>query len=157
MSFCSSPHWLLLHYAVYIIPVSPPSIYLCTVKRMTTTLMTSMKCTRHPLSLFPRPTNILALCWKNLVHIYRNPGLLLFQFLVPVFQICIFSLAIGGNLEGIKVSYVNEDSGLPFGINLSSYCNNTDVDGGLVKYSNLGQLYVNQLKYHTNLVAVSLI
>ena len=114
-----------------------------------------MKCTRHPLSFVPRPINILALCWKNLVHIYRNPGLLLFQFLIPVFQIALFSLAIGGNLRGIQVAYVNEDS-VP-GINLSSVCNNTDYNGGLVGYSNLGELYIDQLKHHTDLVMVSLI
>lgn len=125
------------------------------VSRFATTTMASLKCTRHPLAFLPRPINIAALCWKNLVHIYRNPGLLLFQFLIPVFQMALFSLAIGGNLRDVHVAYVNEDS-LPAGFNLSSMCNNTEIDNGLIDYTNLGQLYVDQLKSHTNLVAVSL-
>ena len=59
----------------------------------------------------PRPMNVLALCWKNQMHIYRNPGLLFFQFLLPTIQVALFCLAVGRNLEGINVAYVDADKG----------------------------------------------
>ena len=143
----------MIYYRVVLFSVGIVNINIFPVDRMATSTLTSMKCTRHPLSILPRPLNIGALCWKNLVHIYRNPGLLLFQFLVPVFQVALFSLAIGGNLKGIHVAYVNSDT-VPEWINLSFICNDTSYDGGLVGYSNLGQVFVDQLKY-TDLVTVS--
>ena len=59
----------------------------------------------------PRPMNVLALCWKNLMRIYRNPGLLFFQFLLPTIQVALFCLAVGRNLEGVNVAYVDADRG----------------------------------------------
>ena len=60
----------------------------------------------------PRPRNVLALCWKNSMRILRNPGILLFQFVLPAIQISLFCWAIGRNLEGINVAVVNQDQGL---------------------------------------------
>lgn len=115
-------------------------------KRIASSFITSCKCTRHPLSIIPRPINIVALCWKNMMQNYRNPGLLIFQFIIPTFQVILFILAIGRNLEGIKVAYTNDDTRMPFGLNLSSLCNNTDIDNGLVGYSDFGELYISKLQ-----------
>lgn len=59
----------------------------------------------------PRPLNVLALCWKNAVNIYRNLLLLFVQFLLPTIQVVFFCLAVGRNLEGVTVAYVNTDVG----------------------------------------------
>ncbi len=87
------------------------------------------------------------------MKIIRNPGLLLFQFLLPTLQIALFCFAIGNNLEGIKTAYLNLDTGLngsgfPFSADFHLYniCNNTDDDGGLFGVETLGQLYINKLK-----------
>lgn len=82
------------------------------------------------------------------MRIYRNIGLLLFQFLIPTFQIVIFSLAIGHNLSGIRIAYANNDTGLVinhFPVPLVSVCNNTDFDHGFVNVSSFGELYVSKL------------
>lgn len=83
----------------------------------------------------------------------RNPGLLLFQFLLPTLQIALFCFAIGNNLEGIKTAYLNLDIGLngsgreiPSDLHLYNICSNTDDDGGLVGVNTLGQLYMNKLR-----------
>ena len=41
------------------------------------------------------------------------------------------------------MAYTNDDTNFP--LPLSSVCNNTDIDNGLLNVSNLGQLYVNKL------------
>ncbi len=46
------------------------------------------------------------------MRILRNPGILLFQFILPTFQICLFCWAIGRDLTGINVAVVNNDTGL---------------------------------------------
>ena len=124
------------------------SFHLCLkiVKQMTASLLTSCKCTRHPRFIIPSPINIIALCLKNVMHIFRNPGLLLFQFLIPTFQIVLFILAIGRNLKGLKVAYTNDDTVKPAGLNLSLICKNTDIDRGLLDYTNLGDLYISKLQ-----------
>jgi len=68
-------------------------------------------CSCNASDCLPRPLNVLALCWKNLMRIYRNPGLLFFQFLLPTIQVALFCLAVGRTLEGVDVAYVNEDKG----------------------------------------------
>ncbi len=87
------------------------------------------------------------------MKIMRNPGLLLFQFLLPTLQIALFCFAIGNNLEGIKTAYLNLDTGLngsglpvPTDFHLYNICSNTDDGGGLVGVETLGQLYINKLK-----------
>lgn len=112
--------------------------------------MTSCKCPKNPLSCLPHPINIAALCWKNLMRILRNPGLLLFQFFVPTFQIIIFCLAIGRNLNGINIAYVNDDTGntgLVFEgetLPLRMFCANTDIDHGLENVTSLGELFISK-------------
>ena len=46
-----------------------------------------------------------------MTRIFRNPGILLFQFVNPMIQIALFCLAIGRNLEGVNVAIVNNDIG----------------------------------------------
>jgi ABC-type multidrug transport system ATPase subunit len=59
----------------------------------------------------PRPTNILALFWKNAAKIYRNPLVVIFQFLIPTLQVSLLCLTIGRNLHGVNLAYVNADTG----------------------------------------------
>ncbi|CAI8037610.1 ABC transporter G family member 23 [Geodia barretti] len=59
----------------------------------------------------PQPANILALCWKNAAKIYRNPWLVIFQFLMPTLQVSLLCLTIGRNLHGVSLAYFNNDSG----------------------------------------------
>ena len=65
----------------------------------------------NPSTILPHPRSIAALCWKNFTRIYRNPGLLLFQFLLPAIQVILFCLAIGRNFSGLNVAIVNNDKG----------------------------------------------
>ena len=103
----------------------------------------SCRCSTNPHSYIPHPYNVLALAWKNFARIYRNPILLLFQFILPTIQVALFCWAVGGDLRGVKTSYVNYDS---FGGNLYDQCNVTDpVHGGLQNVSSLGELYVSKL------------
>ena len=60
-------------------------------------------------SVLPLPINIVAQCWKNFVKIYRNLGLLLFQFILPTIQVVLFCLAIGKPLSGISLAVSNQD------------------------------------------------
>lgn len=87
------------------------------------------------------------------MRIYRNIGFLLFQFLIPTFQIVVFCLAIGRNLKGIKLAYTNDDT---FAFPLELVCNNTDIDNGLINVTNLGQLYVDKLLHDDAFDMVSL-
>jgi ABC-type multidrug transport system permease subunit len=59
----------------------------------------------------PQPANILALCWKNAAKIYRNPWLVIFQFLMPTLQVSLLCLTIGRNLHGVNLAYFNNDRG----------------------------------------------
>eukprot|EP00118_Oscarella_pearsei_P017298 m.170566 g.170566 ORF g.170566 m.170566 type:complete len:414 (+) comp39044_c0_seq2:14-1255(+) len=64
-------------------------------------------------------TNTVTVVWKNFARFKRNPGLLLFQFLLPSIQIILFCLAIGANPKHLSVSIVNLDEGLSLGGNHS--------------------------------------
>ncbi|XP_062863493.1 ABC transporter G family member 23 isoform X2 [Trichomycterus rosablanca] len=64
--------------------------------------------TRH---VIPKCRNIAALIMKTMVRMRRNPGSLCFQFLLPVIQICLMCLCIGGDPQGIEVAVVNNESG----------------------------------------------
>ena len=104
----------------------------------------SCRCSTNPHSYIPHPYNVLALTWKNFVRIYRNLGLLLFQFILPALQMVLFCLTIGGSLRGIKTAYVNQDSA--FGFNLSEICNKTAPHQPVLQdVSSLGELYINKL------------
>lgn len=104
----------------------------------------SCRCSTNPHSYIPHPYNVLALTWKNFVRIYRNLGLLLFQFILPSLQVSLFCFAIGGSLKGIKTTYVNQDN--IFSINLSEICNQSGPhQPGLQNISSLGELYIKKL------------
>lgn len=62
-------------------------------------------------SILPLPINVVAQCWKNFVKIYRNLGLLLFQFILPTIQVVLFCFAIGRPLSGISLAVCNQDHG----------------------------------------------
>lgn len=89
----------------------------------------------NPAGALPRPMNVLALCWKNFNKIYRNLGLLFFQFIIPTVQVVLFCLAVGRDLTGLRVTYCNLDQG-NFGL-----CSAQAPDMNIT----LGHLYVSQL------------
>ena len=120
----------------------------------------SCRCSTNPHSYLPHPYNVLALTWKNFVRIYRNPGLVLFQFILPTLQVALFCLAVGGKLKGVKMSYVNQDVGLVYkghSFKLGSICSEVDPQfGGLQNVSSLGELYINKLKADPSFEMVSM-
>ena len=69
----------------------------------------------------------------------------MYQILIPSLILVLLILTMGRNLKGIKLSYTNDDKGLPSGLPLSYFCSNTDFDNGLVNVPNLGELYVSKL------------
>ena len=116
-------------------------------------IRTSCQCHYNPSSCLPGPKNVMALSWKNVVRIYRNPGLLLFQFVLPTLQVALFCLAVGNNLVGVKTAFVNLDTGLnasglpiPPDIHFYNICTDTTDDGGFLYVNNLGELYIDKLK-----------
>ncbi|KAK0149801.1 ABC transporter G family member 23 [Merluccius polli] len=62
---------------------------------------------RHVL---PKWRNISALMIKTLIRMKRMPGSLCFQFLLPVIQISLMCLCIGGDPKGIQVAVVNNET-----------------------------------------------
>ncbi|XP_013876908.1 ABC transporter G family member 23 [Austrofundulus limnaeus] len=62
---------------------------------------------RHVL---PKGRNIAALIVKTMVRMKRMPGSLCFQFLLPVIQISLICLCVGGEPKGIQVAVVNNDT-----------------------------------------------
>ena len=68
-------------------------------------------CEFNPSTIIPHPRNIVALSWKNFTRIYRNPGILLMQFLISSMLVAMFCLAIGRNFSGLNVAIVNNDKG----------------------------------------------
>lgn len=80
---------------------------------------------RHVL---PKYRNIAALTVKTLVRMKRMPGSLCFQFLLPVIQISLICLCIGGDPKGIRVAVVNnETSPKGFSQTLLSFLDNSSV------------------------------
>ncbi|TSU37048.1 ABC transporter G family member 20 [Bagarius yarrelli] len=81
--------------------------------------------TRH---VIPKWRNITALTIKTMVRMRRNPGSLCFQFLLPVIQICLMCLCIGGDPKGIGVAVVNnETSSSAYSRTFLSFLDNTSV------------------------------
>ena len=122
-------------------------------KGVVNSIRTSCQCHYNPSGFLPAPRNVMALSWKNVVRIYRNPGLLLFQFVLPTLQVALFCLAVGNNLTGVKTAVVNLDMGLnasgnPFlyPVHLHDICTDTEDDGGFLHVDDLGELYVNKLR-----------
>ncbi|XP_029963095.1 ABC transporter G family member 23 isoform X2 [Salarias fasciatus] len=80
---------------------------------------------RHVL---PKWRNITALMIKTLVRMKRMPGSLCFQFLLPVIQISLICLCVGGDPRGIQVAVVNnETSSSAYSHSLLSFLDNSSV------------------------------
>ncbi|XP_056465495.1 ABC transporter G family member 23 isoform X1 [Gadus chalcogrammus] len=62
---------------------------------------------RHVL---PKWRNISALMIKTLIRMKRMPGSLCFQFLLPVIQISLMCVCIGGDPKGVRVAVVNNET-----------------------------------------------
>ncbi|XP_062499553.1 ABC transporter G family member 20-like [Corticium candelabrum] len=79
-------------------------------------------------SIYKSCTNCVAVIWKNIIKFKRNPGLLIFMFLLPMFQICVFCLAIGGDPTDLSVTIVNQDATNPgFGDMFIEQLDNTTI------------------------------
>ncbi|KAG9344198.1 hypothetical protein JZ751_010867 [Albula glossodonta] len=76
----------------------------------------------------PKWRNIAALMIKTMVRMKRLPGFLCFQFLLPVIQISLMCLCIGGDPRGIPVAVVNnETSESSLSQSLLSFLDNSSV------------------------------
>ncbi|XP_026754033.1 ABC transporter G family member 23 isoform X2 [Galleria mellonella] len=83
---------------------------------------------------------IKALIQKNFLRMWRNIGVMLFIFVLPVMQVILFCLAIGRDPSGLKLAIVNDDvkvinGDCPF----NSSCS----------MKNLSCRYLHQLEEHT--------
>ncbi|XP_066538730.1 ABC transporter G family member 20 [Hoplias malabaricus] len=78
--------------------------------------------------VIPKWRNIAALTIKTMVRMRRNPGSMCFQFLLPVIQICLMCLCIGGDPKGIEVAVVNnETSSSAYSRSLLSFLDNSSI------------------------------
>ncbi|XP_071250602.1 ABC transporter G family member 20-like isoform X2 [Salvelinus alpinus] len=78
--------------------------------------------------VMPKWRNIAALMIKTMVRMKRMPGSLCFQFLLPVIQISLMCLCIGGDPKEIQVAVVNnETSSSSFSQSLLSFLDNSSV------------------------------
>ncbi|XP_068183425.1 ABC transporter G family member 20 isoform X1 [Antennarius striatus] len=81
------------------------------------------------LDVLPKWKNIAALMIKTMVRMKRTPGSLCFQFLLPVIQISLICLCIGGDPKGIQVAVVNnETSRTAYSRALLSFLDNSSVE-----------------------------
>ncbi|XP_036402793.1 ABC transporter G family member 23 isoform X1 [Megalops cyprinoides] len=88
---------------------------------------------RHVL---PKWRNIAALMIKTMVRMKRLPGFLCFQFLLPVIQISLMCLCIGGDPRGIQVAVVNnETSETSLSRSLLSFLDNSSVEQVVLPHS----------------------
>uniref|UniRef100_A0A6G1SPG5 ABC transporter G family member 20 n=1 Tax=Aceria tosichella TaxID=561515 RepID=A0A6G1SPG5_9ACAR len=51
-----------------------------------------------------------ALTWKNHLRLKRNPPVLVFEFILPAFQVLLFCWCIGGDPHDISLAVVNDES-----------------------------------------------
>uniref|UniRef100_A0A8C4FB36 ATP-binding cassette, sub-family H, member 1 n=1 Tax=Dicentrarchus labrax TaxID=13489 RepID=A0A8C4FB36_DICLA len=78
--------------------------------------------------LLPKWRNIAALMIKTMVRMKRMPGSLCFQFLLPVIQVSLICLCVGGDPKGIQVAVVNnETSPSAYSRSLLSFLDNSSV------------------------------
>ncbi|KAL2083164.1 hypothetical protein ACEWY4_020937 [Coilia grayii] len=78
--------------------------------------------------MLPKWRNVAALVMKTLVRMKRMPGSLCFQFLLPVIQISLMCLCIGGDPKGIEVAVVNNETGAnSFSLSLLSFLDNSSI------------------------------
>ncbi|XP_077995446.1 ABC transporter G family member 20-like [Glandiceps talaboti] len=66
-------------------------------------------CCQNCGQVVPSGWNLLALVIKDLNRFKRRPGFLIFQVVLPVIQVVLFCLAIGGTPHGLSVAIVNEE------------------------------------------------
>ncbi|XP_066552785.1 ABC transporter G family member 20 [Amia ocellicauda] len=86
--------------------------------------------------VLPKCCNIGALMIKTFVRMKRMPGFLCFQFLLPVIQISLMCLCIGGEAQGIQVAVVNNETGnSSLSHSLLSFLDNKSVEQVLVSQS----------------------
>ncbi|XP_061546593.1 ABC transporter G family member 23 isoform X2 [Phycodurus eques] len=79
--------------------------------------------------VIPKWRNIAALTIKTLLRMKRMPGSLCFQFLLPVIQMSLICLCVGGDPKGIQVAVVNnETSTIAFSPSLLSFLDNSSVE-----------------------------
>lgn len=86
---------------------------------------------------------IRALLQKNFLRMWRNVGVMLFIFALPVMQVILFCLAIGRDPTGLKLAIVNHEK---------NYTNMTYQECSFssgCKFSNLSCRYLNSLKNDT--------
>ncbi|KAI7804298.1 ABC transporter G family member 23 isoform X1 [Triplophysa rosa] len=84
--------------------------------------------------IIPKWRNIAALMIKTMVRMKRMPGSLCFQFLLPVIQICLMCLCVGGDPKGIDVAVVNNESG-SYSRSLLSFLDNTSINQVVLSHS----------------------
>ncbi|CAH1188668.1 unnamed protein product [Phyllotreta striolata] len=60
-------------------------------------------------SEFTTTGKLRALLQKNFLRMWRNVGVMLFIFALPVMQVILFCLAIGGDPKGLKLAIVNHE------------------------------------------------
>ncbi|XP_059045485.1 ABC transporter G family member 23 isoform X3 [Achroia grisella] len=83
---------------------------------------------------------IKALIQKNFLRMWRNIGVMLFIFVLPVMQVILFCLAIGRDPSGLKLAIVNDDVNVINGdCPFNSSCS----------MKNLSCRYLHQLEEHT--------
>ncbi|XP_050501814.1 ABC transporter G family member 20 isoform X2 [Diabrotica virgifera virgifera] len=58
---------------------------------------------------FTTTGKLRALLQKNFLRMWRNVGVMLFIFALPVMQVILFCLAIGGDPKGLKLAIVNHE------------------------------------------------
>ncbi|XP_063241501.1 ABC transporter G family member 20-like [Bacillus rossius redtenbacheri] len=63
-----------------------------------------------------------ALMKKNYLYIWRNPGMMMFIFGVPVFQVILFCLAVGGDPWDLPLAIVNHDADCNFAVPAPHNC-----------------------------------
>jgi len=85
-----------------------------------------------------------ALLQKNFLRMWRNVGVMLFIFALPVMQVILFCLAIGRDPTGLKLAIVNHEANYT---NLTYQHCPYQADG--CSFANLSCRYLNQLKNST--------
>lgn len=83
---------------------------------------------------------IKALIQKNFLRMWRNIGVMLFIFVLPVMQVILFCLAIGRDPSGLKLAIVNADVNV-----LDGYCPYNHS----CSMKNLSCRYLDHLDNHT--------
>ncbi|XP_071958454.1 ABC transporter G family member 20-like isoform X2 [Antedon mediterranea] len=58
----------------------------------------------------PRTSNISAMIFKSFIKLIRNPGSILFSFLIPIIEVCLFCLCIGNPPRGLHMAVINMDT-----------------------------------------------